>query len=229
MAAGEKELHAIGERALEYVCEGCIVGLGTGRAATAFIHALGERVQAGLKVRGVPTSEESARLAVQLGIPLATLADVEAIDVDIDGADEVDPQCNLIKGYGGALMREKIVAAASKTVVILVGDEKLVPALGSRGLVPVEVLPFALPFCHRKLAALGFASELRLKDGKPFVTDNGNAILDCRVSALPDPMTAERAISAIPGVVGTGFFLGIANAVLISRGETVEVRQRSGG
>src|SRR4051812_29118900 len=135
------------ERALELVPDGAVVGLGTGRAATAFIVALGERVRAGLRVRGVPTSQASADLAHQLGIPLTTLDEVEAIDVAVDGADEVDPRCDLIKGYGGALVREKIVAAAARQFVVLVGPDKLVAELGARGKLPVEVLPFGAAPC----------------------------------------------------------------------------------
>jgi ribose 5-phosphate isomerase A len=217
---------AIAERALTLIQDGSIVGLGTGHAATDFLHALGQRVQAGLRVQGVPTSQVSADLAGQLGIPLTTLEEVETIDVDVDGADEVDPHCNLIKGYGGALVREKIVAASSRRLVILVGSEKLVPVLGSHGKLPVEVVPFGLALCRRRLEALGCVPQQRLHEGKPFVTDNGNFILDCQVGPLDRPADLERAIEAIPGVVGTGLFLGMAHTVLIQSGETIEVRQR---
>lgn len=220
------DLRAIAERALQLISDGSVVGLGTGHAATAFIHALGERVRAGLRVRGIPTSQVSADLAGRLGIPLTTFEEVESIDVDVDGADEVDPRCDLIKGYGGALLREKIVAAASRRLVILVGEEKLVPALGSHGKLPVEVVPFGLAPCRRRLEALGCTPELRVHDGKPFVTDNGNYTLDCRVAPLDRPAELERAIRDVPGVVGTGLFLGMADTVLIQRGGTVEVQQR---
>ena len=152
------------ERALEFISEGSIVGLGTGHAATEFIHALGERVRSGFGVRGVPTSQASADLAGQLGIPLVDFEAIEAIDVDVDGADEVDPHCNLIKGYGGALVREKIVAAASHKLVILVGPEKIVPVLGSRGKLPVEVVPFAVPLARRRLSALGCEPAVRIDE-----------------------------------------------------------------
>ncbi|HVM97293.1 MAG TPA: ribose 5-phosphate isomerase A, partial [Candidatus Acidoferrales bacterium] len=136
-------LKKIARRALDLVAENSIVGLGTGRAATEFVRALGERVRQGFKVRGIPTSEATAEVAKEYGIPLLQLDDVDAIDITVDGADEVDPNLDLIKGYGGALVREKIVAAASKREVILVGSEKLVSVLGSRGKLPVEVIPFA--------------------------------------------------------------------------------------
>jgi ribose 5-phosphate isomerase A len=227
VATDPHDFRALAERALAFIPDGGVVGLGTGHAATAFLHALGERVRAGLRVRGVPTSQASAELARRLGIPLVSLDAVDQIDVDVDGADEVDPRCDLIKGYGGALVREKIVAASARRLVILVGPEKLVPVLGSHGKLPVEVVPFGLALCRRGLSALGCVPELRTHQGKPFVTDNGNLILDCRVGPLTRPAEMERAIRAIPGVVGTGLFLGMAHTVLIQNGSEVEVRQRS--
>jgi ribose 5-phosphate isomerase A len=209
--------------------DGQVIGLGSGRAATAFVHALGKRVQEGLRVRGVPTSQATASLATQLGIPLTTLDEIESIDVDVDGADEVDPQLNLIKGLGGALVREKIVATASRRLVILVGPEKLVPVLGAHGILPVEVVPFAVPLCRRRLEAMGYPPQFRLKDGRLFVTDNGNHILDCKVPAIAKPAELEQMIHALPGVVGTGLFLGMADSVLIGQKDgSVEMRQRSG-
>jgi ribose 5-phosphate isomerase A len=221
------ELHAIAAAALELIADSSVVGLGTGHAATAFIHALAERVQRGLHVRGIPTSQASADLARQLGIPLTTLEEAGAIDVAVDGADEVDPQLNLIKGYGGALVREKIVAAAARRFVVLVGPEKLVPILGTRGTLPVEVVPFGLTLCRQRLSALAHAAEQRMRDGIPFITDNGNAILDCRIGPLNHPAELEQQIRAIPGVVGTGLFLGMAHTVLIAHGDTVETRHRT--
>ena len=216
----------IAERALELISDGAVVGLGTGRAATAFVRALGARVKTGLRVRGIATSEATARLATELGIPLASFADVDSIDIDVDGADEVDERLDLIKGYGGALVREKIVAAASKRVVILVSREKLVSALGARGRLPVEVVPFGLRFCARRLGELGLSPTPRTEGGRPFLTDNGNHILDCALAAIPSPEDLERRIISIPGVVGTGLFLGMADTVLIEDGASVEVRQR---
>ena len=217
---------AIAAKALDYIASGMVVGLGTGRAATAFIHALGERVRQGIAIRGIPTSDASAQLAKQLGIPLTTFDEVDWIDVDVDGADEVDPQLNLIKGYGGALVREKIVAAASKKLVILVGDEKLVPTLGSRGKLPIEVLPFGQAATIRHLKALGLSPQQRMAGGQPFVTDNGNVILDCSTGRIAQPEQFEAKILAIPGVVGTGLFIGMADVVLVQRGERLEVRER---
>jgi ribose 5-phosphate isomerase A len=214
------------EHALEMIKEGDIVGLGSGRAATAFIQELGVRVRGGLRIEGIPTSEATAVLARQLGISLSTLNDVAQIDIDFDGADEVDPHLNLIKGYGAAFVREKIVATAAKQLVILVGPEKLVPVLGSRGRLPVEVVPFGLGPCRRRLAELGYSAVLRSSGEDVVVTDNGNYILDCQVSAIADPAGLDAVLREIPGVVGTGLFIGMAHTVLIQRDANVEIRRR---
>ena len=213
--------------AAQLVADGQVVGLGTGRAAAAFIRALGERVRGGLRVRGVPTSQASDELARQVSIPLVSLDEVETLDLTVDGADEVDPQLNLIKGYGAALVREKIVAAASKRFVILVGPEKLVPLLGSRGKVPIEVVPFGVAATIRHLRALGLNPEQRIASGQPVVTDNGNCVVDGGTGPIANPAKLEAAIRAIPGVVGTGLFLGMADTVLVERGEQVEELTRS--
>jgi ribose 5-phosphate isomerase A len=216
----------VARQALDWVADGQILGLGSGRTANAFIAELGNRVRQGLTIRGVPTSEASAHLAAAAGIPLAGLDDIEMIDVAIDGADEVDPDLNLIKGYGGALVREKIVATAARRFLVLVGQDKLVPRLGSRGRLPVEVIPFGAALCRRRLNALGLPSTIRLAGKAPFVTDNGNWILDCQTKALTDPPGLEQALRALPGVVGTGLFLAMADIVLIQTEEGVQVRER---
>jgi ribose 5-phosphate isomerase A len=215
------------EKALELIAENMVVGLGSGRAASAFVRALGQRVHGGLNVKGVPSSEATAALAKECGIPLTTLADVKVLDIAVDGADEVDPRLDLIKGLGGALLREKIVAASARKVVILVGEEKLVPLLGSRGLLPLEIVPFGLSFCRDTLEAMGYPSEPRMKDGKLFVTDNGNHILDCKVAPMPDATWNERDLRSVPGVAATGLFLNMAHVVLIQHGDDVEIRERS--
>ena len=212
--ATDPVLHRLAGRALDLVTEGALVGLGAGRAAQAFVHVLGERARAGFPVTGVPASDETAELARRLGIRLAGL-DERPLDLTVDGADEVDPALDLLKGYGGALARERIVAAASRRQVILVGEDKLVPALGTRGRLPVEVLPFALPLVRQRLAALGLAPTVRTTDGRPSVTDNFNVILDLAVTALEDPRATDAAIRAVPGVVDTGLFLGTASLVLV--------------
>ena len=156
------------ERALELVTDDSRVGLGSGHAAQAFVRALGERIRTGrLRVHGVPTSEETASLSRQEGIPLLTLAEAGILDLTVDGADEVDPQLNLIKGYGRDMVREKIVAASSRRLIILVGDEKLVPQLGTHGKLPVEVVPFALPLCERRLRRTRLRASSLLSRGRP--------------------------------------------------------------
>jgi ribose 5-phosphate isomerase A len=204
------------ERALELVPDGAVIGLGSGRAAWAFVGLLGERVRSGrLRVRGVTTSEETARVATRHGVPLVGLNEAGELALTVDGADEVDPDLDLIKGYGRALVREKIVAASSRQLVILVGREKLVPRLGARGRLPVEVVPFAVPLCLRRLAGLGLRPVLWEQNGRPGLTDNGNHILDCEIGPIPDAARLEADIRAIPGVVDTGLFRGMADAVLV--------------
>jgi ribose 5-phosphate isomerase A len=217
------------ERALEFVKPGDCIGLGTGHAASAFAVALAARVREGFDVRAVPTSQATADQALRLGIPLTRLDDVELLDVTVDGADEVDPQLDLIKGYGGALLREKVVETASRRVVILVGREKLVPVLGTHGTLPVEVVPFALPVCRRRLAALGFGSALRTSGDRPFVTDNGNYLLHCAVAPMTRPHDVLDEIRSIPGVVEVGLFLGLADLVVVEDDGRVEVRHRPPG
>jgi ribose 5-phosphate isomerase A len=203
------------ERALAFVPEGATIGLGSGRAADEFIKLLGARVRAGFRVAGVPTSQASAKLAQDQGVSLVSLEQAMPLAVTVDGADEVDPELNLIKGYGRALVREKIVAAASRKLVILVGPGKEVPVLGSRGKLPVEVIPFALPLCMQRLKELGCDPTAFESEGKLFLTDNGNVIIDCRVGAILLPNEFEAQIRAIPGVVGTGLFLNRADTVLV--------------
>jgi ribose 5-phosphate isomerase A len=209
---------ALAAEAMRLVSSGQVVGLGTGQAATAFVRALAQRVASGLDVRGVPTSETTAKLARELGIKLVTLGDVDAVDLAADGADEVDPRADLIKGYGGALLRERVVASVARRFVILIGAEKLVPVLGSRGRLPVEVVPFAAASARRSLEALGYPSDVRLADGRPVMTDNGNLLLDCRVGAMKDPRSREAAVRAIPGVAATGLFLDMRPTVLVWEG-----------
>ena len=225
--ATQAELTRAAERALAITDGAGVIGLGSGRAATAFIHALGAQVKEGRAVRGVPTSEATAALARALGIPLVGL-DGASPEVTVDGADEVDPRLDLIKGWGGALVRERIVAAASERQIILVGPEKLVPALGARGRLPVEVVPFALPLAMRRLQSIAGAPARRLSaEGRPFVSDNGNPILDCAVEPIQDPKDLEREIMAIPGVVGTGLFLATAAVVLVGEPDGVRELHRA--
>lgn len=218
-------LERLALRALTHVRDGALVGLGSGRAASAFVRALGARVGQGLRVRGVPTSEAAGRLAREVGVPLAGL-DEGILDLTVDGADEVDPRLDLIKGYGGALVRERIVAAASRRLVIVVGEEKLVPALGTRGRLPVEVIPFACPLAMREMAALGCRPALRMSGGRPFVSDNGNWIIDCGVRPIEAPEAFASDLRRIPGVVDTGLVLGRADLVLVAEARGIRELQR---
>jgi ribose 5-phosphate isomerase A len=213
MAADDAALEALGRYALRYVKPGHTLGLGTGRAASAFIRALGA---SGIEVRGVPTSKASEELGRSVGIPIVSLAEAKRIDTDFDGADEVDPRLNLIKGYGGALVREKIVVASSRRFVVLVGYEKMVRQLGERGRIPVEVVPFGVPLATAKIRAMGLQPRVRENDGQQFVTDNGNLILDCAVKKIANPARLDRELLAIPGVIGTGLFVALANVVLVA-------------
>jgi len=213
MAADDTSLDALGQYALRYVKPGHTIGLGTGRAASAFIRALGA---SGIEVRGVPTSRASEELGRSAGIPIVALAQAGKIDTDFDGADEVDPRLNLIKGYGGALVREKIVAASSRRFVVLVGEEKLVKRLGDRGRIPVEVAPFGVPLATAKIKALGMTARVRENNGAQFISDNGNVILDCTVKKIANPARLDRDLLAIPGVVGTGLFIAMADIVLVA-------------
>jgi ribose 5-phosphate isomerase A len=215
-------------RALDFVSEGQIVGLGSGRAAAAFVRALAERVRAGLHIRGVPTSGRTAALATEQGIPLVDLDTIDTIDVAIDGADEVaELTLDLVKGLGGAMLRERVVAAAARQWVILVGVDKVSPVLGTRGVLPVEVVPFAATFCRRRLADLGLPSELRRANGPIVVTDNGNNVLDCQIGPLTDPAGLNRSIRAIPGVVEAGLFLAMNPIVLVQDGQTIRELRRT--
>ncbi len=214
--AQRRTIMTIFERALQFVPDGCHIGLGSGRAAQRFIKALAERIRSGrLHVYGVPTSEETGDLCMREDVPLLGLEQAGLLELTVDGADEVDPELNLIKGYGRALVREKIVAASSRRFVILVGEKKLVPRLGSRGKLPVEVTPFALSLCQRRLAQLGCQPVPYMQGNRLFVTDNGNHILDCMLGPIADPTRLELDIRAIPGVLGTGLFLGMADTVLV--------------
>jgi ribose 5-phosphate isomerase A len=213
MAADDASLEALGRYALRFVKPGHTIGLGTGRAASAFIRALGG---SGINVRGVPTSTPAEELGRSVGIPIVTLAEAGKIDTDFDGADEVDPRLSLIKGYGGALVREKIVVASSRRFVVLVGYEKMVKKLGGRGSLPVEVVPFGVSLVTAKIKAMGMKPRVRENDGQQFVTDNGNLILDCAVKKIANPARLDRELLAIPGVVGTGLFVAMADLVLVA-------------
>jgi ribose 5-phosphate isomerase A len=214
------------ERAIEFVRDGHVVGLGTGSTAKFAIEGIAARVREGLKVTGVATSLATQRMAEGLGIPLTSLNEVPVIDITIDGADEVDGRLNMIKGGGGALTREKLVALASLKRVIIVDDRKLVSTLGESWPVPVEVLPFAWRRSALMLNELGCAAELRGSVNEPFETDNGNYILDCRFGPIANASEMEKRIKLVPGVIECGLFIGIADLLVIGFDGRVEVRER---
>lgn len=206
----------VGKRAAELVEDGMVVGLGTGTTSVKFIHALGERVKAGLKIRCVASSDASAALGRSLGMDVVTLAELPELDVYIDGADEVGPGLALIKGGGGALLREKIVASAAKKFVVVVDSTKVVKELG-RFPLPVEVVKMALPLVERRLDDLGLHPKLRHHaDGSLYLTDENNYILDCACGAIPEPEKTAAEIRGIIGVVEHGLFLGMASVALVA-------------
>lgn len=216
------EKEAVARVSLSYVHDGQIVGLGSGSTATIAIRLLAERVHAGLKIRGIPTSVASRDLAAELGIPLTTFEEYQQIDVTIDGADEFDPRLNLIKGGGGAMLREKIVASASKQMVVVTDSSKQVATLGKFPL-PVEVIGFAEPLVAKKLTDLG-ARVVRRQDpsGKPYLTDEGHHILDCHFGQIPDPVALNTKLCDLPGIVEHGLFVGMASVVLMAKAGDVE-------
>jgi ribose 5-phosphate isomerase A len=218
----EQGKEAAGRAGAELVREGDVVGLGSGSTAYFAVVALGERVKGGLKIIGIPTSVQTADLGRAVGIPLTTLNEYPEIDITIDGADEVGPKLNLIKGGGGALLREKVVASASKKMVVVADSSKVVPELG-RFPLPLEVISFARTVVENKIMSLGGSPKLRAKsDGSPYLTDNGNQILDCSFGRITDPRALARQLSDVPGIVEHGLFIGLASVALVGRGDRVE-------
>jgi len=226
-ADSDRRKRQAAERALELVRPGMRLGLGTGTTARHFVELVGEQVQAGLDIRCVATSEATETQARGLGIAVSTLDDLLELDLTVDGADEIDPKLRLIKGGGGALLREKIVAAASKRMAVIADSTKLVHELGAFPL-PIEVVPFGLAstrrHIERAIAQLGFAGPIGLRGGAtPFVTDGGHYILDCSLGAIAEPELLATTLSLIPGVVEHGLFVGLAHAAIIAGADGVEV------
>jgi ribose 5-phosphate isomerase A len=221
---------AAAARAIEFVESGMILGLGTGSTAAFVVEQLAERIARGLAVVAIPTSERTADMARRLGIPLASFAEHHRIDLAIDGADEVQRSTlDLIKGRGGALLREKIVAAASARFIVVVDQEKLVDRLGEHNSVPVEVVRFGWQATAAALAKLGAEPELRQAIEGPFVTDGGNFILDCRFGPIDDPPQTEGLIKMTVGVVENGLFIGRSSAVIVATDSGVDIMTRGGG
>ena len=220
MSDRETEKRLAAEAAVALVEEGMAIGLGTGSTAAYAIRKLGERVKSGLAVRALPTSAQTADLAREVGIPLIGFDRVTSLDMTLDGADEIDPALNLIKGGGGALFREKIVAAASRRLIIFADSSKRVDTLG-RFPLPLEVNPFGWQVAAEQVRALGAQVSLRRRDGKSFTTDNQGYILDCSFGTIEDPAALERKLKAIVGIVETGLFVGMAEMACVAVGETV--------
>ena len=224
---------AAAARALDFVDDGMKLGLGTGSTAEVFLELLAERVRGGLKIVGTPTSQRTADKARALGIPLDELDALGRLDLVVDGADEADRQLDLIKGGGGALLREKIVAASAKRMIVIADDTKLVRQLGAFPL-PVEVVSFAHGSTARRIAAVAQACgyenlvpQLRMAGGAPYLTDSGNCIYDCPFGAIADKGLLAVALSLVPGVVDHGLFVGLASTLVIAGKNGVEVIERS--
>jgi ribose 5-phosphate isomerase A len=230
--SADLQKRAAAARAIEYVRPGMKLGLGTGSTAKHFVELLGERVRAGLDVIGVPTSEATRADAERVGVPLTTLDKTPALDLTVDGADEIGPDLTLIKGGGGALLREKIVAAASDKMLVIADETKWVASLG-RFPLPIEVLPFGLAATRRAiegaLAAVGAGGTLTLrcgKDGLAFVTDGGHWIIDAALGRIADPKGLAARLAAIPGVMEHGLFIGLAYAAILAGPDGIRVIER---
>lgn len=210
------------------VRSGMVLGLGSGSTAAWLLEGLARRLSDGTlsEMAGVPTSERTAQRCRELGIPLIDLERRPSLDLAIDGADEIAPDLSLIKGLGGAHLREKVVASAGRRMVVVADETKLVSRLGERAPLPVEVIPFALPVAERLLRELGWEPELRVDDGRPFVTDEGNRILHCTRTEWVDPSALARDVSEVPGVVAHGFFLGFASVAVVATRDGVRVLER---
>jgi ribose 5-phosphate isomerase A len=219
---------AAAEQAVTAVGDGMVLGLGSGSTAAFAIAALAPRLAGGLRIVGIPTSERSAALARRLGLPLTSFAEHRRIDLTIDGADQVERgTLNLVKGLGGALLREKIVASASAQMIVVADETKLVDRLGASTPLPVEIVSFGWQTVLDRLAAIGCAPSLRIDDvGEPVTTDGGNYIADCAIAEISDPRALEAQLSAIVGVVESGLFIGLASRIVVGRSTGVEVIER---
>lgn len=224
----EKLKKLAAKKAVEYVSDGMVLGLGTGSTTRYAIEYIGEMVKNGAELVGIPTSIESERLAKALGIPLADISEYDEIDLTIDGADEIDPELDLIKGLGGALVREKIVASISKQEIIIADERKVVGYLGEKAPLPVEVVRFGYKNTLKKLRRLGAMTEVRMIGKELFVSDNGNYIIDCSFpEGITNKKVIEMEINNIPGVVENGLFINLATKTIIAKSDgNIEIRER---
>lgn len=221
-----KEMAA--REAVKYVEDGMVVGLGSGSTANKAIQLIGQKVkEEGIGIIGIPTSTASDLLGRAVGIRMGELDDHPQVDLTIDGADEVDPSLNLVKGLGGALVREKIVAASSRVEMIVIDDSKMVNHLCQKAPLPVEIIKYSRKSTMRKLAALGCVPELRMAEDEPFISDNLNYIVHCKFERIDDPRAMEAEIGMIPGVVDSGLFIGLASKVIVASAEGVRILERA--
>ncbi len=214
------------KEAVRSIRDGMVVGLGSGSTASIAIKMIGEKVRAGLNIIGIPTSRDSEILGKSVGIKIGELRDYPDLDLTIDGADEVDPKLDLIKGLGGALVREKIVAAATEIEIIVVDESKLVDHLCQKAPLPVEVVRFAHEATVRRLKEFGCVPKLRMRDGEAFISDNGNYIIDCKFERIDDPAKMEAELNLVPGVVDNGLFVGMADKVIVASKGGVRTLER---
>ncbi|MGB2825721.1 MAG: ribose-5-phosphate isomerase RpiA [Thermoplasmata archaeon] len=221
-----KEMAA--REAVKYVEDGMVVGLGSGSTANKAIQLIGQKVkEEGIGIIGIPTSTASDLLGRAVGIRIGELDDHPQVDLTIDGADEVDPSLNLVKGLGGALVREKIVAASSRVEMIVIDDSKMVNHLCQKAPLPVEIIKYSRKSTMRKLAALGCVPELRMAEDEPFISDNLNYIVHCKFERIDDPRAMEAEVGMIPGVVDSGLFIGLASKVIVASAEGVRILERA--
>lgn len=215
----------VGEKAAEYVKDGMSIGLGSGTTVYWTIKKLAELVKQGMNIKGIPSSRKTERWANEFGVPLTDFSEVQHLDLAIDGADEVDPQFNLIKGGGGSLLREKLVDASTNLLIIVVDDSKIVSELGKRPL-PVEVVPFGWEVTAQRISILGCVPELRIRDNEFFVSDNGNYILDCKFDSIPNPESLHYQLKQLLGVVETGLFIGMTHKVIVGEENGIRILDR---
>ena len=218
----------VGYKAAEKVTDGQKLGLGTGSTVEYYLERLGQRIrEEGLNVEGIPTSIQTEKLAIELGIPLATFDELQELDLYVDGADQIDPCFRMIKGGGGALLREKMVASCSAYKIIIVDSSKVVDRLGTAFALPVEIVPFGWKLCERRLGNLDCIPWLRMNGSSPFITNNGNYIMDCRfLDGIKEPEELELSLSRIPGVLCSGLFIGLADEVLVGSENGIETMKK---